>query len=52
MQVAHGYGPAMPGAGSDADADEDRIPAVETQSIDGQEIKPPEEPGDWLTPPS
>ncbi|WP_370378418.1 DUF4328 domain-containing protein [Catenulispora sp. GAS73] len=31
---------------------QDRIPIAETQTADVQDIEPPKEPGDWLTPPS
>lgn len=57
--MPHGYGPAMPGALTqdawavpDPMPTQDGVPAAETQTAEVQEIKPPEEPGDRLTPPS
>jgi hypothetical protein len=66
--VAYGYGPATPGypmpgpppapptrnawAVPDPVPAQDRIPAAETESPEVPEIKPAEEPGDRLTPPS
>ena len=58
--MAYGYGvpgyptPAPPTqeAWAVSEPVQDRIPVAETQTAEIQDIEPPKEPGDWLTPPS
>jgi|GEM_PF-687636 hypothetical protein len=50
--MPYGYGPAMPGPlTQDAWAVPDPMPTQDSVPA-SEKIKPPEEPGDWLTPPS